>query len=289
MKPYLFIANPTSGTKAKTKVIQMIHERFPADSFDLALTAYPGHATELATEAARVGRKIVVAIGGDGTLNEVGSGLVHTETAMAMIPMGSGNGFARHFKIPMNPGRALDAIPSGKELIIDTLKLDNSFFLNVAGLGFDAKIAHVFSTMPSRGLISYVKVALKCFSSFEPVDCLFDFPHSKVQERVLLVSFANASQYGNQAQIAPGALTQDGLFETCILKPFPLWAAPSIAIRLFTGTIRKSKYYLALKSNHLIVSLGAHSKIHLDGEPRQAGPTIKITIQPQSLKIIVPS
>jgi YegS/Rv2252/BmrU family lipid kinase len=289
MKPYLFIINPKSGTKKKHKLIDAIPAAFSDDLFDIEWTTHAGHGADIALDAAQSGRRCVVAIGGDGTINEVASGLIFSDTALAMIPTGSGNGFARHFNVPMNPLSALASIQAGKVLEIDTLTLNGRFFINVAGMGFDARIAHAFAKMGKRGLLSYVKAVLANIRSYTPETYQLITPEETLRARAFLISFANASQYGNEAQIAPGAVVDDGRIEVCIMKPFPLLAATGILIRIFTGKIRGSRYYHSFSASSLEVVQDHEIEVHLDGEPCLVPPHFKIRNHRRSLKIIVPS
>jgi len=289
MKPNLFIVNPKSGTKNKDTLIKAIPEVFSEHEFDISETKFAGHACKIARNAVLEGRKVVVAIGGDGTINETASGLAHSDTALAMIPTGSGNGFARHFHISMDSVTALKQIKNGTSHLIDTLVLNDRFLLNVGGIGFDARIAHAFAELGTRGFISYAKVILRNFGSYSLKTYQLNFPEGIRTEKAFLISFANASQYGNQAEIAPSNLVDDGFFETCILKPFRWYAVPSLLIRTFTGHIRNSRYYESIKCERLDVELPGQTEIHVDGEPFHTGTHLKIRIQPQSLKIIVPS
>jgi len=289
MKPYLFIINPKSGTKKKNKLIDAIPSVFSGDLFDIEWTTHAGHGADIALDAAQSGRKCVVAIGGDGTINEVASGLIFSGTALAMIPTGSGNGFARHFHIPMNPLSALKTIQSGKTVEVDTLTLNGRFFVNVAGMGFDARIAHAFAKMGKRGLLSYAKAVLANIRSYTPETYQLITSKKTINEKAFLISFANASQYGNEARIAPDAVVDDGRITVCIMKPFPWYAVVSILIRIFTGKIRGSRYYYSFSANSLEVVQDHEIEVHLDGEPCLVPPHFKIRNHRRSLKIIVPS
>lgn len=279
-----FVMNIKSGTTAPAKKnkIKALISKLP--NCELFFTEYVGHATEIAQRAVLEGIKMVVAIGGDGTVNEVGKGLINSETTLGIVPIGSGNGLARHLKIPLKIEKAIHFAVNQPFVRIDVCFLNDIPFFCTAGVGFDADVAQEFSKQPSRGLKSYAKMALKSFRTFKPENYRFD---NQVDKTAFAITFANAAQYGNNAMISPKSKIDDGLIERVILKPFPFGAAPIIGIRLFRGTLPNSRYIEMESGEEFILLSRKNLLVHYDGEPLQMDTNeIKITIKKQSLKVI---
>ena len=279
-----FVMNLMSGTTtpAKKNKIKALIAKLP--DCKLIFTEYVGHATEIAQNAVSEGIQKVVAIGGDGTVNEVGKGLIGSETALGIVPIGSGNGLARHLKIPLKIEKAIQFAMNQPTVKIDVCFLNEIPFFCTAGVGFDAEVAHEFSKQPSRGLKTYAKMALKSFRTFKSESYLFDNQEDKT---AFAITFANATQYGNNAMISPKSKIDDGLIERVVLKPFPFGAAPIIGVRLFRGTLPNSRY-IEMKSAELF-SLKSDKDflVHYDGEPMQLNTSeIRISILKQSLNVI---
>lgn len=279
-----FVMNLKSGTTtpAEKNKIRALISKLP--NCELYFTEYVGHATEIAQRAVLEGIKKVVAIGGDGTVNEVGKGLIGSETALGIVPIGSGNGLARHLKIPLKMERAIQFAINQLPAKIDVCFLNEIPFFCTAGVGFDAEVAHEFSKQPSRGLKTYAKMALKSFRTFKPESYRFDNQEHKV---AFAITFANATQYGNNAMISPQSKIDDGLIEMVVLKPFPFGAAPIIGVRLFRGTLPNSRYIEIKSSENFTLTATYNFLIHYDGEPFQLNTNeIKISIKKQFLNVI---
>jgi diacylglycerol kinase (ATP) len=279
-----FVMNLKSGTTtpAKKNKIKQFISKLP--DCELIFTEYVGHATEIAQKAVIEGIDKVVAIGGDGTVNEVGKGLIGSKTALGIVPIGSGNGLARHLKIPLKIEKAIQFAVSQPVVEIDVCFLNEIPFFCTAGVGFDAEVANEFAKQESRGLKTYAKMALKSFRTFKPESYNFD---SQEDKTAFAITFANATQYGNNAMISPKSKIDDGLIEMVVLKPFPFGAAPIIGVRLFRGTLPNSRY-IEMESG---VAFSLKSKnnflIHYDGEPLQLNTNeIKVSIKKQSLNVI---
>lgn len=288
MQRVLFIINPVSGTKRKEKLVGLINDVFKSEKveYSIEFTQYAGHAKEIASNATENGFGCIVAVGGDGSVNEVGSALAGKNCTLGIIPSGSGNGLARSLKISMDVREALFQLLEGKTVDIDTLRLNELFFINVAGLGFDAQVAHLFKKQKKRGLLSYMKAMLVVYSRFKPIEISYKIEGDTYQEKVFLMSFANSEQYGNNAYIAPLASLNDGLIDISILKPFPLYAAPGIVLSLVTKRIHKSKYFVGHQVSELELATSGDAEIHIDGEAMHVGNTMKVGVQPEKLMII---
>ncbi len=283
----LFIINPVSGGKKKDKVPELIQKNLDISLFDptIVFTNNAMHASELALEA--VGKyDYVVAVGGDGTVNEIASSIVGTDTALGIIPFGSGNGLARFLGIPMDTGEAIKTLNKEKVELIDSGKLNGQYFFNMAGMGFDAHISEVFSHDKTRGFGAYVRSAFHEIANYKSEVYHLEIDGVAYEREAFMLSFANSSQYGNNAHVSPNASVQDGLLDVCIIKPFPLYRFIEMGLRMFTKTSESSKYVEIIKAKHIVVRRAKSGPVHLDGEPQMLGADAEINVVPGSLKII---
>ncbi len=288
-KSICFIVNPVSGIGRQKVIEKLIDEQLDRTLFDyeIAYTKAAKHAIQLSTEAASRKIDIVVAVGGDGSVNETAKGLLNTNSAMAIIPTGSGNGLARHLNIPLNLKKAMLVINKGKQTAIDTVQMNEEKFVNVAGIGFDAHIGWEFAKFGKRGFSSYLKVISREFPRYKAQDFELIIDGNSVTKNAYLISFANGSQWGNNAHIAPTADISDGLLDIAILKDFKFTNALSIGYRLFKRTIHQSAFLETIKVKEVIVRQQG-TIAHIDGEPIEIGKELKIKINPLSLKVIIP-
>jgi len=289
MKKILFIINPISGVGKQKNIQSIIDKRLNKSNFicEIKYTEAPKHATQISSEA--VGKyDAVIAVGGDGTVNEVSAGLIGSKTPLGIIPSGSGNGLARFLHIPLKIKKAIELINQFEIQAIDSLTINNIKFVNLAGIGFDALISHQFANYGKRGLWSYVKIIIKEFYRFKPLEFTCNIDGKIISKKLFMISFANSSQFGNNAHIAPNAKINDGLIDICMLRQFPLIVSPIIAFRLFNKTMHKSKYIEIIKGKS--IQIAHHSEIiaHVDGEPILLTKNLKIDIRPLSLNVIVP-
>ena len=244
------------------------------------------HARVIASEA--IGKfDIVVAVGGDGTVNEVASAIVDTDTSLGIVPFGSGNGLSRFLGIPMNTRDAIKNLASGRTEIIDSARINGQPFFNMAGMGFDAHISEIFSHGKKRGFISYIKSSIKEVVGYQPQNYHLDIDGKKYDYKAFMLSIANSSQYGNNVHISPKASLQDGLLDVCVIKPFPLWRFPEMSMRMLIKATESSKYVEIIRGKQILIKREHTGPIHLDGEPQVAGTGIDINILPKSLKVIV--
>ncbi|NGX33021.1 MAG: Diacylglycerol kinase [Candidatus Anoxychlamydiales bacterium] len=264
-----FIVNPISGTKNKKFILKIIHKYLDKKKYDyeICYTKAKKHATELSFDAAHLKYAAVIAIGGDGTVNEVAKGLVGSKTKMGIIPTGSGNGLARHLYISKNPIKAVTIINNFRSTKMDSIKINDEVFVSVAGIGFDAHIAEKFSKVKKRGFFSYANLVLKEYFNYKPKTFEMIVDGKKETKKALLISFANGSQYGNNIQIAPNAKIGDGSFEVAILKNPSFFDRISTLLRLRYGSIDKSKYFESFKCRSLKIDQ-KNLITHIDGEPR---------------------
>ncbi|MDP9078102.1 MAG: diacylglycerol kinase family lipid kinase [Bacteroidota bacterium] len=283
----LFIINPISGGKKKDGVPELIEKHLDANLFKATIVFSDGvsHARQIAKEA--VGKfDVIVAVGGDGTVNEVASGIVGSDTTLGIVPFGSGNGLARFLKIPMDTKKAIETLGTGSQTTIDSGRLNGQPFFNMAGMGFDAHISEVFSHTTKRGFISYIKSSLAEISTYKEQHYHLEIDGKTVEREAFMLSFANSSQYGNDAHISPHASVQDGLLDICVIRKFPLWRFPEMGIRMLTKTSDKTKYVEIMRGQRIIVKRANPGPLHLDGEPQMAGTDAEIVLVPNSLKVI---
>ena len=288
-KKIIFILNPISGTVSKAGIPGLIEERLDKEKFDcrIAETKYAGHATELAQQAARQGIDIVVAVGGDGTVNEVGRALVNTKTAMGILPCGSGNGLARHLNLPMNLKKCIDILNDCDIHTLDYGLINRHPFFCTCGMGFDAFISMKFAEAGKRGPITYMQKILEEGLSYQPETYEIEDEEGTRRYKAFLVSAANASQYGNNAYIAPQASMSDGLLDIIIMEPFDLIEAPQVAIELFNKTLDQNLKIKTFRASHIHIHRKSEGIIHYDGDPVMADADVDISIVPKGINIIV--
>ena len=290
MKKIIFIVNPISGTQGKELILNLLNEKIDKErySWEVIYTKRAGHAIEIAAQAAHEGVNVVVAIGGDGTINEIGRSLVHTETALGIIPCGSGNGLARHLQIPMDPKKALDIINEGITDIIDYGKINGANFFCTCGVGFDAFVSLQFANAGKRGVLTYLEKTLQESLKYQPETYEIETEDGIYKYKAFLIACGNASQYGNNAYIAPQATLNDGLLDITILEPFTVLEVPSLAFQLFNKTIDQNSRIKTFRSKKLRIRRVNPGVVHFDGDPMQADKDIDIEIVQKGLRVIVP-
>ncbi|GAA3964146.1 diacylglycerol/lipid kinase family protein [Mucilaginibacter dorajii] len=284
----LFIINPISGGKKKDGVPDLIDQNLDKKVFDYDVIFTDGvsHARQIAAEAAGKYDE-VVAVGGDGTVNEIASAIVGSTTALGVVPFGSGNGLARFLSIPMNTADSIKALSAYKVESIDSGQMNGQPFFNMAGMGFDAHIAEVFSHGKKRGFLTYIKSTMQEIASYKPQLYRIEIDGTMYEREAFIVSIANSSQWGNDVHISPNASVQDGLLDVCIIRKFPVWRLPEIGARLMFKTIESSRYIEIIRGKQINVTRENEGPIHLDGEPQIMQANLNINIIPGSLKIIV--
>lgn len=288
-KKIVFVVNPISGTQGKRAILKWIDERIDRTLYDYTIikTQYAGHAEKIAAEAAKEKVDMVVAIGGDGTINEIGRSLVHTETALGIIPCGSGNGLARHLQIPLEPKAAIDIINEGKCLCIDYGKINNKPFFCTCGVGFDAFVSLKFADSGKRGLLTYLENTLHESLNYKPETYEIENEEGTVKYKAFLIACANASQYGNNAYIAPQASLTDGLMDVTILEPFTVLDVPSLSFQLFNKTIDQNSRIKTLRTKKIKIHRSKAGVLHFDGDPVMGGKDIEVELIPHGLNIVV--
>lgn len=285
------IINPISGVGSKRKIPKMIENLYKDEYFLLTIsfTEYPGHASELARKAIEEGINIILAVGGDGTINEIARAMLNSDAVLGIIPKGSGNGLARELHIPMDTKGALEVIRKGRVSIIDSCMANDRIFFCTCGVGFDAAVSLKFANEKHRGSLTYIKNTIEEYLSYKPeaYELLVDDDQT-IKEKAFLVACANASQYGNNAFIAPHADIQDGKMDLTILTPFTPLDIPPLAIQLFTKQLDRSSKIRSMKARELTIIRQESGVMHLDGEPVMADKRIHIKVMPQTLKVFIP-
>ena len=287
-RTFWFVFNPKSGTRFQRKVATIkatiaAESKKTGDRIVIKTTTHAGHAAELARQAVQEGVNVVVAVGGDGTMNEVARELLNSQTTAGIIPMGSGNGLARHLGISMNVQEATRQAFYSPIQLIDSALLNDIPFFCTAGMGFDAYVAGQFAQQTQRGFGTYLQTSLTSFRTYQPQKYHFNGQ----SQALFALSFANASQFGNNAYIAPQASVADGLLDVCQLKPFSVLGGLDLARRLFGKTLDQSGYARIDKTPTFSVQTDSPPLIHYDGESLQLKTNeIRVQIVPKSLRII---
>jgi YegS/Rv2252/BmrU family lipid kinase len=291
MKKITIIVNPVSGTISKSKIPRLVNEILSPQSFqtEIIYTQQPGHASQLTQQALDRQVDYVVAAGGDGTVNEVARAMVHTSSTLGIIPLGSGNGLARDLGIPMDIRKAIEIIAGGHSLTIDYGKANEHIFFCTCGVGFDAVVSEKFSEGKKRGSISYAKNAIAEYLKFKPDIYEITLENGTVlKEKAFLITCANASQYGNNAYIAPHADKRDGLMDIVVVAPINPFDVGTFAIQLFTKQIDHNQRVSYYRSRKVTIKRNQAGPMHVDGEPLQAGTEISLAIIPEGLHVITP-
>lgn len=288
-KKIVFILNPISGTTSKAGIPMLIEKNLDQEKFDYEIieTQRAGHASEIAHECTMRGVDIVVAVGGDGTVNEVARAIIETDTALGIIPCGSGNGLARHLMLPMNAKGAIEMINKCEIHDLDYGCINGMPFFCTCGMGFDAFISMKFANSGKRGPIAYVENVLKEGLKYKPETYeIVDDTGTKVYN-AFLVSVANASQYGNDAYIAPQASMRDGLMDVIIMEPFDMLQAAQVSLDMFNKTIDKNSHIKTFRSKHIHVHRSEPGVIHYDGDPIMADADLDIAIREHGIRVVV--
>ncbi len=285
----LFIMNPISGARKKDVFLSLL-ENFQNKTkhlVELRKTEYGGHGTLIAREAVQAGVTKIIAVGGDGTINEIAKELVNTISSLGIIPFGSGNGLARHLKIPMDTKSALELLELAEPTAIDVGFMNDQAFFCTAGLAFDAHIGKIFASMKGRGLLGYIKSVFKEYFSYTSEEYEVEINGKKSRHRAFLITAANAGQYGNNVYIAPGAEIKDGFLDLCIVKTFSVYRLPSMAWRVLNRSIHKSRFVTTVKAKKITIRRKNKGPFHIDGEPFDGGMEFKFEIKESALKVLV--
>jgi diacylglycerol kinase (ATP) len=286
----VFIINPISGGISKSGLRQLIHRMVDRadNTFTIEYTTKEIGAKEIAMNAVSAKTDIVMVAGGDGTINQAVCGLIGSDTALGIIPFGSGNGLARHLKVPLRASGALALLNHYEIKKIDTVSINGKIFVNVAGMGFDAHVSHLFASSVKRGLLNYSRIALSEYARFVPEEYEIEMNGKIIHRSAFSISFANGSQWGNNAYIAPGAIISDGKMEVCIISGFRKMQMPGLVYDLFMKRIVKSSLVETLSTAEVTIRRKKPGPVHVDGEPLMMSEELNVRVNPLSLQVIIP-
>jgi diacylglycerol kinase family enzyme len=282
-----FIVNPRSGRA--TRALPAVREFARQHGADVVLTERPKHASDLAAAALADGCELIVAVGGDGTMNEIAHMLVNTPATLGLVPCGSGDGLGRHLKIHGSVKRALSILHSGQPKLIDSGVADGHSFFTVAGLGFEACIAAKFNQLVRRGFLRYVTTSAKAFWNWRPESFTIEHPGGRDVVNAFTLAVANSDQYGNNAIVAPGARADDGRIDLCVIPPVGLLNMIPLGLRLFNGTVDRHRGVLLRRAERFRVERASAGPLHTDGEIHEAGRVVEFSIRPASLRVMAPA
>lgn len=288
-KRIIFIINPISGTGGKEVVSSLIERHIDREKYDYELryTEYAGHANEMARQFKNEGVDVVVAVGGDGTVNEVARGLKDTNTALGILPMGSGNGFARHLNIPIRPQKAIEMINHSEPIHVDYGLANGRLFVSTCGTGFDAVVADQFAGSKKRGFTTYLRSIVKDIFSYHSQTYHIVGDGIDVTHKAFLITFANANQWGYEAIIAPKASVQDGQMDIMLMSSNAILGGASLALRLFAGNIDNSYFMNTIRAKEVTLEREEVAPFHIDGDPVEMDKDIHIKIVADGLKVLV--
>ena len=286
----VFIINPISGMVKKENVGNQITLYINKEKYDYKIiyTEYAGHAIEITTEAISNGADIIVAVGGDGSVNEVANGLKNSSGKLGIIPLGSGNGLARFLKIPFQIKDAIEILNKGNFIAVDTVNVNDRIFLSIAGIGFDAFVAKRFAKYHKRGFWAYFTIATKSYSMYRPKNYQLTLNGEVIKRKAFMIAFANSDQFGYNTSIAPHAKINDGLIDVCIVKKIPVYKMLFFIQLLFLKQLHKTNYLEIIKTNELWIGRKKNKVVNIDGEPVKLTKDLHIKVNHLALNVIIP-
>ncbi len=291
-KKLVFIVNPKAGITPKSKVVieVLAGNIIPSSRFipEVIFTERPGHATEIAKTAIENGADIIVASGGDGTVNEVAIALVDTDIPMGILPAGSGNGLARCLGISMSYALALRTIIRGNTKLMDVATVNDKIYTSIAGIGFDAFVAQKFAESSIRGMISYMQIILNEFSGYKPVTYNLTIDGENFEKQALMIVFANSNQFGFNTRIAPNASVDDGFLDICVVRKMPVAQLLNVGYHTMRGTLGNTGFVEYFRGKEINISNIHNPLMNIDGEPKILESPVSIKIKPLCLRVIVP-
>ncbi|MCX6333596.1 MAG: diacylglycerol kinase family lipid kinase [Bacteroidia bacterium] len=284
VKRSLFILNPTAGIQPVKFILSAELQRRKSELATFKSLSIDDSGSHIKKSFETY--DVFVAAGGDGTVRSVASEIVGTNKVLGVLPMGSGNGFAREFGFRPNIPSLLKDINKSESLSIDVIEINDLLCLNVAGIGLDSFVAHSFDKLGTRGLWSYIYVTFKNFIKLKPVNVTITLEGETITEDLFTLTIANTRQFGNNAYIAPEARPNDGIIDIVLLRPFPKYKAPLIVYRLFRGTLNKSKYVRYIKTDKPLTIESNETKYHIDGEPVEISGKVNVRIKRDVLTVL---
>lgn len=283
----MVVINPRSG-KGRAGQFRADAERLAAKHADEAtfrMIAKPGDGRRFAAEAMEAGLERVISIGGDGTLNAIASGLTGSPVALGVVPMGSGNGYARSLRLPLRPVDALELAFTGGARPMDVCYLNDRLFLGTAGIGFDARVAWEFDQSQGRGMWNYARLIVKHVFGAKPMRVVVKANNETCEEQVLMMVFCNTREFGNGALISPGSLPDDGLAELRIVRKPSTLGLVGAFVLMYSGRVDRSRHLSSIVTTQATVHQEG-TLAHLDGEPTEVGQEIKFRLEPKKLWVV---
>jgi YegS/Rv2252/BmrU family lipid kinase len=286
----LVLVNPRAGaSRGRRAVADRIRGLFPDDAVEIAVPGSGEELRERARRAASEGIRLVVAVGGDGTIREAASGLIGTETVLGLLPLGSGNGFARGLGIGVSATRALDVLQKGKDLAVDVGTVNGRPFFNVTGIGFDAVVGEEFNRGSVRGMLPYIGITARESLLYRRVEVSIRLDDREIITPVFLVTVANLNQFGAGAIIAPGADPSDGLLDIVVIRKLSVFELMIHAPKLFDGSVRDVPALETYRSRAFRIVRAQKGPLHLDGDPVELGHVLDYAVLPRALRVRVPA
>lgn len=288
-KKILFIINPISGGRNKSTMEDLIQNHLNHDIYnhEIKYTHYAGHGAEIA-KTSHIHFDIIVAVGGDGTINEIARELKASNCSLGIIAQGSGNGLARHLGLSLNPKKAIQELNSSHEIFIDTAVLNGHFFVSIAGIGFDSLIAEMFAQSESRGFVGYASLSTKEFFKYKEQSYRICIDGEWINRDAFLIAFANSNQFGYDTKISPLADIQDGFLDVSILKKPRLDQMPLGFYHLWTSRAHHSNLVEIIRAQEIMISPNINENANVDGESIHVGQEVKVKIKPKSLSVWIP-
>ena len=284
-KKALIIMNPDSGIVPVNYIVSLGLDLLK-ETFSIVKSLSKDDPKEIIKQYSEK-HDVFIAAGGDGTVHSVATQLVNTDKILGVLPLGSGNGFAKEFGFNINVNSLISDIKKNEVMPIDVIEINGNLCLNVAGIGLDSLVAHSFNDLKLRGVLPYIWLTLKTFIQLQPFPVTIWRDNEKIiSEDLFALTIANTRQFGNNAFIAPDAKPNDGIINLVLIKPFPKIYGPLLAIRLFTKRINKSKFVEQIKTDKEIKIETGETRMHIDGEPIKTGDWVIVKIQREALNVL---
>ena len=283
----LFLVNARSGANRRRDLTPLIRDTWKFEH-EILSCGSKEELDDVIVSASANGVRIIYAVGGDGTVHEIAKRLINTELTLGILPIGSGNGLARHLSLPLEPRTSLRACCGLRIETIDSATVNGTPFVNAMGIGFDAWVADAFATAGTRGLQTYLRVGLRGFARYTAEEYELTIDGETTRRRALVIAVANASQYGNNARIAPLASLQDGILDVTLIEHASIFRMPILAARLFAGSLHRGRGVSTYRGRNITIARAAPGPAHLDGEPLTMPESLAIEVVPRSLRVIVP-
>lgn len=289
-KRIVFIVNPKAGTNLQRHIRESVdkylnHKRF---EYGFRFTERAQHAKELAEQAIAEGYEVIVAVGGDGSINEVASAVMGTDAVLGIVPAGSGNGLAMHLGYGRDVDEAVKMINAAEEHVIDVGWMNGRPFFNIAGIGFDGLVSNLMKGSNWRGFIPYFLNSVKAGLQYTPRECRIEIDDRVLTEKCFIISIANGPMWGYNFQIAPDARLDDGLFEVVLLKDAPKWQYFAAVPATLNGKIYDADFVEHFTTSRVKITTEGKNFVHLDGEGAMLEGEMEFEIKPKALKILVP-